>query len=485
MKVFKKKKIVLGIILLLVVIVAYFSLSNAYLLRQGPIGAGIKAHLLCSGIFVSGREPESVLLEDIAFHPLFDLLKTKIDYDNRSVTASLFGLVKKKAVFRDGFGATLLSGSPIEEFLAPSLHLPVPEPKNPESVPWPSGDSLSTDGIPPNIDTQKLHHALNRAFKEADPERLKRTRAVVVVYDGKLVAERYARGIKKDTPLIGWSMTKSVTNALVGIMIKEKKLTLEDPVNVPEWNRNDDLRSRITLDQLLRMSSGLKFIEEYEENPISDVNLMLFTKPDMAAFAASMPLEAEPDTRWSYSSGTTNIIQRIVRQAFDTHENYVSFPRRSLFNRLGMRSAVLEMDSSGTFIGSSFMFASARDWARIGLLYLQDGIWAGERILPEGWVAYSTTPTPLAPIGEYGAHFWLNRGRPGNPGDRLFPKLPEDAFFMLGYQEQNVVIIPSRSLVVVRLGMTYSSEAWDLQGFVADVLEAIGEGYDYKNFQTE
>jgi hypothetical protein len=380
--------------------------------------------------------------------------------------------MKKQAVYREGFGCTLLSGFTKDEILSQPSQLPPSLPENPESVPWPTGDKIIPSKIPPNVDMQLIQRALDEAFSEPDPEQLRRTRAVVVVYDGHLVAERYSPGITKDTPLIGWSMTKSVTSALVGILVGQGRLSIEEPAPVPEWKEPGDPRRAITLDHLLRMSSGLKFLEEYEDNPASDVNIMLFLKPDAAAYAASMPAEVSPDEKWSYSSGTTNIISRIIRHSLGSQAEYAAFPRKALFNRIGMRSAVMEMDASGTYVGSSFMYATARDWARFGLLYLQDGIWEGERILPKGWVEYSTTPTPKAPNGQYGAHFWLNRGHPENPEGRLFPQLPTDLFLAWGYHEQQTVVLPSRKLVVVRLGMTPQG-SWGLESLVMDVLKAI------------
>jgi CubicO group peptidase (beta-lactamase class C family) len=475
MKFLTKKRIWIGIIVilaLLFVFVGYFVISNTSTFQLAPIGISYKAKILCSGVFVSLREPQSILSEDLSYPPELGMSHAKISYEDQSATASMYGLMKRQAVYREGLGCTLLSGFTKDEVLSQPSALPPLLPENPESVPWPTGDKIATSEIPPNVDRQLIRKALDMAFSEPDPERLRRTRAVVIVYDGHLVAERYSPGISKDTPLIGWSMTKSVINTLVGILAGQGKLSIEEPAQVPEWKESDDPRSAITLDHLLRMSSGLKFIEEYEDNPASDVNIMLFLRPDAAAYAASMPVEVSPDEKWSYSSGTTNIISRIIRHTVGNQADYAAFPRKALFNRIGMRSAIMEMDASGTFVGSSFMYATARDWARFGLLYLQDGIWQGERILPEGWVKYSTTPTPRAPKGRYGAHFWLNRGDPENPEDRPFPQLPTDLFLAWGFQEQQTVILPSHKLVVVRLGMTHQG-LWGLESFVTDVLKAI------------
>lgn len=472
MKFLTKKRIWVGIIVILALFLGYFVYTNSYRIQLAPVGTGYKAKILCSGIFVSRREPDSVLREDLSYPPALDMIKTEVNYEDKSVTASTFGLIKKRAIFRQGLGCTLLSGASEEEIRSQLADIPSPLPQNPESLPWPTGDLISPDGIPPNVNLRLLQQALDKVFSEPDPERLRRTRAVVIVYDRQLIAERYAPGFTKNTPLIGWSMTKSVANALVGILVAQGKLSVQKPAPVPEWSKPNDPRGAITLDQLLRMSSGLRFVEEYEENPKSDVDTMLFLKPDMAAFAASMPLEAVPDEKWSYSSGTTNIISRIIRHAIDSQGDYVTWPRRHLFNRIGMRSAILEMDASGTFVGSSNMYATARDWARFGLLYLHDGVWEGERILPEGWVTYTTKPTPKAPKGQYGALFWLNKGNPQNSKNREFPQLPIDLFLAWGYQGQNTVIVPSRKLVVVRLGMTHRGD-WGLESFIVDVLKAI------------
>ena len=250
-------------------------------------------------------------------------------------------------------------------------------------------------------------------------------------------------------------------------------LRLKDPAPVPEWRSPQDPRAAITLDELMRMSSGLRFKEDYK-NPRSDAIRMLLAEPDAGAYAAGKPLDVPPNSRWSYSSGTTNIISRIVRQSVGgSLSDYFAFAHRALFDRVGMASAVIEPDASGTFVGSSFMYATPRDWARFGLLYLNDGMWKNERILPEGWVKYSTTPTPNAPKGEYGAQFWLNAGRSGQPEDRWMPKVPPDMYSLRGFEGQYVSIIPSKKLVIVRLGLSVAEKAWDQEQFIADVIEAL------------
>lgn len=318
----------------------------------------------------------------------------------------------------------------------------------------------------------KLEKALGNAFAEESPEEPKKTRAVLVVYDGHLIAERYAPAFHRDMPLLGWSMAKSVTNALVGILVRKGKLNLHEPAPVEEWRKEGDPRSRITLDQLLRMSSGLEFDEVYA--PLHDVSNMLYGCADFAAYAASKPLEKEPDGTWNYSSGTANIIARIVRRTIEKDEaNYDRFMKEELFDRIGMTSAVIEPDPSGTFVGSSYALATPRDWAPFGQLFLQDGVWEGNRLLPEGWVQYSTTPTPKAPKREYGALFWLNAGPDSDPGARTWPRVGRDAYSAQGFQYQRVIIIPSRKLVLVRFGATSKNGAWNSQTFILDVLSAL------------
>jgi CubicO group peptidase (beta-lactamase class C family) len=273
-------------------------------------------------------------------------------------------------------------------------------------------------------------------------------------------------------PLLGWSMAKSVTSTLVGILVKDGKLDIHRPAPVPEWQAAGDDRKAITLDHLLRMSSGLAFEEVYK--PLYDATDMLYGSYDYAAFAAEKPLAAAPNTQWNYSGGTANIVARIVRQTVaPAYPSYYGFLYERLFDRIGMTSAVMEPDSAGTFVGSSYCFATPRDWARFGLLYLNDGMWMGERILPEGWVAYTTTPTPVAPRGEYGAHFWLNAGATDNPENRLWPDAPRDAYAAQGFQEQKVIIVPSRKAVLVRFGATSNRAAWDTNAFIANVLKAL------------
>lgn len=435
------------------------------------IGTAYTAKTLCSGVFVSHRDPASVLGTDLSpdVHPILRLVDASTDRDARQVTASLFGLAQRKAIYRDGFGCVVVDPNGGVIPAAASLIDETPKRAGPSSA----TDDLRAAGEPaPEIDAAALRAAVDWAFAEPHPKLPRNTRAVLVVHDGRIIAERYAGGFDQDTALIGWSMTKSVVNALIGILVKEGKLSLDAPAPIPEWAGADDPRRAITLAQLLHMTSGLEFEEDYA-NPLADVTHMLFGVPNAAEFAVAKPLRAQPGTRWQYSSGTSNVLTHAIRRTVG-EADYHAFPRQALFDRIGMTSAVLETDGTGTFVGSSFMYATARDWARFGLLFLQDGVWSGERILPEGWVEFSRSPAPNAPDGKFGAHFWLRIPEEFRCGDDP-PELPADAFHAVGYAGQFVTVVPSRKLVLVRLGLTHYPCGWNHQKFLHLVLGAWRE----------
>lgn len=453
-----------------VITLAVLGYAHHYAWRNGPTGTGYTSRLLCSGVFLAGRDPQSVKDSDLKV-PGSIFILSSVDYDNKSASASLPILFrfKRTAIYREGLGCTLLIDATEEEVRAQAQSGAASKLPDQKSIPWPTGDLMPNTPLPPGIDNKKLSATLDDAFSEPDPKKLRRTRAVVVVYKGRLIAERYAPGFTKDTRLHGWSMTKSVTSAQIGILVGQGKLSVDKPAPVPEWKEPGDPRGEITLSHLLRMSSGLEFLEEYEDNPDSDAPVMFFARSDQAAYAANKPLEFKPDTKWSYSSGTSNMLARIVRQTVGgSFAQYYAFPRRELFDKIGMKSAILEPDASGTLIGGAHCYATARDWARFGLLYLNDGVWEGERILPKGWVQYTSTNAPAAPPDDpYGAQFWLNTD------GGWMPSLPHDLYAARGHESQYVVIIPSRDLVVVRLGMTKDYRAWDLSAFLKNILEAL------------
>ena len=439
-----------------------------------PIGTGYSAKYLCSQVFLAGRNPDLVFENDIKpTHPMFRLVTPRVDYKNKTVTSKAFGIFKPMtAVYREGCGCTLAVDTDRKTLLDQAKTIE-PLKFQRSAAHWPQGSFVDCENLPEKVDQEKLTKAVEEAFVEPGPDTRRNTQAIVVVLGKKIIAEKYAPGFNKDTPLLGWSMSKSVTNTLVGILVKDKVLDIHARAQVDDWKDINDPRHAITLDMMLRMSTGLDFEETYA--PFKDATDMLYASRSMAAFAAAKPLRSDPDTEWYYSSGTANLIARIVTDKVGgSLAAFSRFSRDRLFNKIGAYSAVIEPDASGVFVGSSYMFATARDWARFGLLLKNDGIWENEEILPKEWVAYSTRPTPMAPMGKYGAHFWLNSGDKDNAGNRKFPSLPRDLYYCGGFNGQIVAVIPSRDVVVVRLGVTHD-DSWDHEHFIKQVLDSIQE----------
>jgi CubicO group peptidase (beta-lactamase class C family) len=433
------------------------------------VGAGYAAKVTCSLAHLSRYERPLIdryVTAEVA--PLGPALEVAVTAEGAEASV-LGGLVRVRARLRPELGCTLLpAGIEPDELVSLRTALP-PRRVLDAALSWPDGEGALAAPPPAGVT-----RALERAFEEPGPPRpLRQTQAVVVVQDGRLVAERYAAGVDPAAPLLSWSMAKSVTMALVGALVLDGRLAVNAPAPVPEWRAAGDPRGAITLDQLLRQSSGLVFDETY--GAVNDVSRMLFTRPDTGAFAAAFPLAAPPEHVWSYSSGTSNIVARIVRDAFGGDlAALVRYTRERLFDPAGMTSALFEPDASGTFIGSSFAFMTARDWARFGELFRRDGVWDGRRLLPEGWVRYAITPTPKAPGGSYGAHWWLDAGEPGAPERRPWPLLPTETFAARGHSGQWVVVVPSARLVVVRLGLTLPDLEDDgTQELVAELLAGL------------
>ncbi|MEL6880731.1 MAG: serine hydrolase [Cyanobacteria bacterium J06607_10] len=429
-----------------------------------------KAKLLCSGIFVSGRKADALLSEDLAVDQLapLRLLSAQADYENQLVTVSCLGGFQSTALYRPGLGSTLVFEGEVEELKAQSAEFCQRYEQTPrKQQPLPIAQALSNE-----IDTTALTAVIDQAFNN----KAARTRTVVILHKGEMIAERYAPGFDAHTPMMGWSLSKSVVNALIGILIHQGKLSLSQQDLLPEWRQPGDPRREITLDQLLRMSSGLTFSETYA-SPLSDATTMLFQTGDRAAYAAQLSLKDKPGTTFNYSSGTTVLLCRIIRNAISgSLTDYFAFPRQALFDPLGMTSAVMEPDAAGTFTGSSFIYATAQDWAKLGLLYLQDGCWQSNgrwmRLLPEGWVNYSSAPSEAADF--YGAHWW--RGVPNSFTDKARSRddsWPKDAYLAAGYQGQFVTVIPSCKLVVVRLGLSQRQNSWDQVKFIGDMMAAV------------
>lgn len=437
---------------LLIIVLLGLAYGAKYLIDRSPIFTGYAAKEVCSCMFVNGRTLESVQNEDINFS-LIPLSTIEVDEENMTVSTSFLGLGKQKAIFRKGLGCVLLAGGDEEKASAMTSEVAI-SPDNPEAHYWPYGDMLY-DTILPNVDYHALNIAIDSAVAKAN------TRAVVILYDTLMMWDKYANGFTKDTRILGWSMTKSIMSAMVGMRVKDGVLDIHKPAPVVEWK--DDERSKITLDHLLKMNSGLQWTEDYGD--ISEATVMLYNSSDVGSYAISQPLIVEPGTEWLYSSGSSNIIAEILKRSFDSHQDYLDYPRKELFNKLGMRSAILETDAVGTFIGSSYTQATPRDYGRFGLLYLKDGIWKGERVFPKGWVDYSVEES-AGSDGDYGAQWWLNKG-----GAEL-PDCPKDIYFMDGFNGQRVYIVPSKKLVIVRMGLSKKGE-FDYNEFVMSIIAAF------------
>ena len=447
------KRIILRIVTVFLLLGLAGGLYYIHLLT--PIITGYAAKNLASDVFVGNRTQESVEATDLNFS-FIKFTHNTIDYDKKEVT-SRFLWATSKAIYIEGFGCTLIRrvdeatirNRPYIIYQLPAI--------NPDSVSWPAGDKL-TNLIPLGIDINKLNLVLAKALRDTIGN--KGTFAVAVAYKNQLVAEKYHEGFSNKNRFLSWSMAKSFTHALVGIMVKKGLMAVNEKPDIPTW-KNDN-RSSITLENLMHMNSGLKWNEDYGN--LSNVTVMLHEADDMAAFTYHKPLVARPDSLWQYSSGTTNIVSYLIRKKIGNDADYYAFPRKYFFNPIGMRSAIFETDASGNFVGSSYIYATMRDYVRFGLLYMNKGYWLGNQILPEGWTDYATKPANGSG-GKYGSFFWLNQSNE-------YPDVPKDLFMCRGHDGQFIYIIPSLQLVVVRTGFSKKGD-FDFQKFLAEVVATV------------
>jgi CubicO group peptidase (beta-lactamase class C family) len=461
-----------NLILILAATTALSALAlSAARARDVPkVATGFVANVVCTETFVSGLDPARVFAETTSAMPGAGLITWALDYRvdraRKDVTVTLFGLGRSHAVYRgEGLGCYLDHGGAVADISLPAADARA------ALLPDIAGPSIIEPQMP------QLAAALDRAFAEPDKSTPRHTRAVVVLKDGHIIAERYADGIGIDTPLLGFSASKSVISALAGILVRKGALKLHEPVPIAAWRGGDDARRAITLDHLLRHTAGLALgssLQASLASALEPANRMKFMEPDMAAYAESMPLETAPGAAWNYNDGNTVILGHVIRQATGgSAASMMRFARHELFEPLGMRHVTLEFDASGNAEGSSQLLASARDWARFGQLYLNDGVAGGKRILPEDWIKYSATPTPNAWVGQ-GAGFWTNLGDSFGATYRTERGWPRDAFFAKGTIGQYVIIVPSERLVIVRLGRSpnWPPEADGVFQLVADVIAA-------------
>ena len=407
------------------------------------VGTGYAAKIVCSNVFLANRDAQAVLADDVQApgHSLLKYLNVSVNDADQSVTAHIFGFfAPSKAVYRPGLGCANVH----DEDLRPNLQIPA------DAV-----AAVSDIAINPAIQ----HIVENPAL--AGPG----MRAIAVLKDGKIIAETYGKGFDASTPLLGWSMTKSVMATLIGMRIAEGRMDLKRDHLLPEWN-NDD-RARITLADLMAMESGLKFDEDYGN--VTDVTRMLFLENNMTEFAASLPLEAQPGAKFNYSSGTANILSKLYMDSFDSRDEAFSYAQKALFEPLGIASATLEPDASGIFVGSSYLYANARDWLYLARFLLDNGRTGDKQLLPDDFVNFMRQPSK-ASQGRYGsAQVWLQSAGVlvGTDG------IPSDAFWISGHDGQSILIVPSMQLAIVRLGLTPSRTGYKVPELQAAVVKAL------------
>ncbi len=434
------------------ILIALLLIVGVFASLQYPklnIIAGYASKNMASSHFIGGHSYTSITANENNM-PLIKLAETS--YDKDTISASVWGLMERDAVYREGLGCVLVKeGHEAKVFPSPTRHTL----KN--SLPFPYGNNGKIDTVFAGIDYQKLEYAVSSAFANAETQK---TRTVLVVYKDQIVAERYIEGFSEKTPILGWSMTKSVLATLYGMLQYQGKLNVNDPAPVPEWQ--NDSRKEITLNHLLRMQSGLAWDEDYAS--ISDVTEMLFLDTDMTKKQASKEALAPPTELWNYSSGTTNLLSGILRPKFESHQSYLDFPYTELIDKIGMHSMLIEADMEGNFVGSSYGWANTRDWAKFGLLYLHNGNWNGEQLFDSKWVDYVRKPT-INSEEVYGAHFWLNAGE-------KYPNVPKDLYSANGFQGQRVYIIPSKELVIVRTGLAGEPD-FEAGRFLQEVIAAF------------
>ncbi|QOD59841.1 serine hydrolase [Polaribacter haliotis] len=439
MKIFKRILLLLAVFILIAVIYNYPKLNML---------SGYSAKNTASSVFLGKRTLQLTDSTDNNFSPV-NLATDRVDTEKKIATSSAFGLLTRKAIYREGLGAVLT----LDESDETTPYL-VPKRLKPDNkTPFPYGNAPQKDTVFTNVDYQKLEKAIDFLFEEKN-----QTRAGVVIYKNQIIAERYADGFDKTSKLLGWSMTKSITSTIFGILQSQGKLNVQDKAPIKSW-QNDD-RKNITIHNLLQMNSGLVWDENYEE--ISDATRMLFLERNMTKEQEKKQLEGKPNESWNYSSGTTNLLSGILRSQFKTHQEYLDFWYTNLIDKIGMNSMTVEADLDGNYVGSSYAWATARDWAKFGLLYLHRGNWNGTQLFNEFWTDYVVAPTPTSD-GWYGAQFWLNSsGR--------YPDVSKKMFFASGYQGQNVYILPDEELVIVRLSLTKNA---DQNEFLKGVVESV------------
>lgn len=439
MKTLKRIALLLVVVLMLVVIANYPKLNMI---------AGYSAKSTASSVFLANRTLSFTDSTDNKF-PLVELADDKINKDKKYATSSVFGLLTRKAIYREGLGAVLT----IKGFDNKKKPLVPNRVFNEDKSPYPYGNGNPKDTVFANVDYKKIKNAINYAF---EPNH--KTRSVLILHKNQILGERYAEGFDKNSRILGWSMTKSIVATIFGIMQYQGKIDVQTKAPIAQWQ--NDARKEITIHNLLQMNSGLEWDENYDR--ISDVTQMLFLEEDMTQMQRGKALTSEINKSWNYSSGTSNLLSGIIREQIGDHQEYLDFWYRELIDKIGMNSMVVETDLAGNYVGSSYAWATTRDWAKFGLLYLNNGTWKGEQIFDKNWSKYVATPTPTS-NGRYGAQFWLN-------AEGRLKDVPKNMYYADGFQGQRVYILPDQEMIVVRFGLTGD---YDENKFLKEILEAI------------
>jgi CubicO group peptidase (beta-lactamase class C family) len=446
------KRIFKYIAILFLIVIAYFVITTYPKL---DILSGFAAKSISSHYFIGDRDIEYTEAEDNLV-PTMGMASSKLLDAEKIAKSNSFGFKKRTAFYRDGVGAVLIpSGKKIKNA---SLAKPNRNMVS-NNFAYPYGDLPQKDTVFQNINYKQLNKVVNNAFVDAEGSK-KKTRSALVIYKGQIIKEQYVNGFDEESMILGWSMAKSVTSAVIGVMVKEGKVSLHQNNLFEEWN--DDSRKNITLANLLNMNSGLEWEEDYTK--ICDATKMLFLEEDLTRSQLIKPLIGEPNNFWNYSSGTSNLLSGFIRNQFPTHQDYLDYWYEKVIDKIGMHSMLVETDFDGNYVGSSYAWATTRDWAKFGLLYLYNGNWNGEQVLDPSWIAFTKKPTKHS-NGVYGGHFWLN-------ASGKFPDVPKDMFSCNGFQGQRVWIIPSKDLVVVRTGL-HEYPFFDINQFLSEIISTI------------
>lgn len=440
------------IALLLLIVIAYFAITTYPKL---DMISGFAAKSINSHYFIGDRDLEYTEAEDNLV-PTMGMATSELLISEKITKSNAFGLKNRISYFRDGVGTVLVPAGEKKEnasLLKPNRN------KKSTNLPYPYGDLEQKDTLFQNVNYSKLTKTVNNAFVEEEGKE-KNTRSVLVVYKGQIIGEQYVDGFDEKSMILGWSMAKSITSAVIGVLAKEGQVDLNQKNLFEEWK--NDSRKEITLANLLNMNSGLEWEEDYTK--ICDATKMLFIDKDMPQLQLLKPLVGESNNTWNYSSGTSNLLSKFIRDQFSTDQDYMDYWYDKVIDKIGMHSMILETDFVGNYVGSSYAWATTRDWAKFGLLYLNNGNWNGEQVLDPSWIDFTKNPTNGSD-GVYGGHFWLNAGS-------KYPDVPTDMYSCNGYQGQRVWIIPSKDLVVVRTGL-HESPSFNINEFLGQVVSTI------------